>query len=158
MGENLVKELEGLPNELLVKVLIHLSGPVLAFLVSKSFRIKEISSTNELRECWLENFAQIDFTNLLLERGEQAKLLVSTWNFEPAWARQIYTGMTLYGKVGVIEDLLKSKSSWPIAIDLVQIDRAEDLKMANNNNQSSSYGIFNRHLRWRFDYYGCRYE
>jgi hypothetical protein len=92
----------------------------------------------------------IDFGKVMTESLELARYFQLAHSLDPRWAKSMYHGTTLHIRIQVIEGLLGCKETWPAAIDLANIDKEADLQMEDH-----TYGIFNRHLLWRFQWHQC---
>lgn len=140
----MITAVEALPTELLEGLLVLLTGSSLRLLIQYSPRCRALMGNPRVRHRWLhEQGLSICFSNT-------PKIVAVTWELDPHWASLIYGRLTIWGRVEVIEGLLADRDTWGIARELAIRERTEDALL-----DDPSYGIFQRHLQWRFTLCGC---
>jgi hypothetical protein len=127
---NVVALFNELPTELLSKLIHDLPGPALQLLSYNSSHTAVLLP--HLRHRWL------------VHRGGSIGL---AWEVSPRWAAEMYRGMTIWGRVGVVKGLLE-EGKMEVAKQLARIDEKLDREM-----DDPTFGIYEKHLRWRFEYY-----
>lgn len=145
--------LADLPVEIQEKLILCTAPKYLASLLSLSPHIKLLWSSNpRLRKSWLWLHARDGLISSTDPVGLDAKLLLTASQVDPEWALQMYRSATLRGRVGLVERLLQDEASWPLATRLAEYERQQDALMSD-----TSYGIYTRHLAWRFNLHQCQF-
>lgn len=143
--------LAGLPVEIQEKLILCAIPKYLARLLSLSPHIKLLWYSRPcLRQSWLRLHARDGLTSSLDPTWRDAKLLLTASQVDLGWALQMYQSATLHRRVGLVERLLQDECSWPLAIQLAEYERQQDALM-----NDPSYGIYTRHLAWRFNLHQC---
>lgn len=142
--------LETLPEEVLLRLLSGVPGSVLRTLGEHSQTVGRLCEGADLRGRWVCKVGRVRLRRATHDPHELARLVSHAWTLSEGWARAIYWGEGLFGRVRLVSALLEDRATWPLARSLASLDEQADAKMSDPH-----LGVFHRHLRWRFVHHGC---
>lgn len=130
-----------LPTELILKLSLELDPPTLHRLSQGRPMLCRLLTDARFQSRYLSNKQRLI--------DDPSMLIYTAWWIDRAWARNLYEGMTLYGRLKTIDGLLETSqieigSIKCVVLDLARRERAADAKL-----RDPSYGLFHRHLKWR---------
>lgn len=151
MAVTVALALDDLPMELQEKLVLQAPPEHLSDLLNASPRLRLIWRTSlRLRKGWLQLHTQEGLASTTDLCGQDAHLLMLAHQVDPEWALHMYQSTTLRRRVCLVERLLQDQCSWPLATRLAHYERQQDALM-----KDPSYGIYTRHLAWRFSLHQC---
>lgn len=144
---------DNLPSEVVYRIMLHTSFGELRRLCQESQYASNIFQCRTFQREWLTSH-RAHLAKLTRAKPEYlVKILLLLSELNRHWAFLLYDELSLRTRVEVVSKLLEDRSGWALARHLASIEQERDDEMAD-----PSFGIYYRHLKFRFISFSCPLE